>query len=253
MRADQRLLSLFLISVLLAGGAAASVSIQPQSSEATPVDPAYFKLFLTPQEETNYTVEVDGPGSTVVVPEQFTVEEDGNETVNIWFRPSKDIQPGKYSLTVEVGSSGGMVEVLKPLVKVDNDHRIEVLSHSEPTCSDRTINVTVKNTGFSPEDLNVITGGETVGSFSLKPGERREISFELSGSVFRSVSVGSYASTIREVELPDCGEEEEPLVSMFFSEPGNVALSLTALLLALVAALQYSGRIDVREYVPYEF
>lgn len=250
MKDELKFASLCLFFILVVGGSAASASLQPETTTATPAEPAYLKLFLIPEEKTNYSITVDGPGSVTIAPKKLSIDGDENKTVNIWFRPFKTIQPGKYFLVVEVKSSKGVVETLKPLVKVENNHRMKLLNYSKPECGDRRSSITVKNTGFSTQNLEITTGGVTVETLKLKPREKKEAVIELKDPVFKIASVGSYASITQEVDFPDCGSQE-PFTSKFFSNPSNLALSIPTLLIITLAILQYTGRVELRELREY--
>jgi hypothetical protein len=243
MRAELKFLTVSILFLSFSIGVTAPSVLEPREASANPEDPAYFSLSVF-SGQGDYSVTVDGPGETVAAPREFSLQEEGNRTVNIWFRPSRSIESGSYRLGIDLRRNGDPAEEFSPLVRVDNDHRVEITGHGQPSCSDMTVEVSVENTGFHSEDL-VASSRSEVKLGVLEPGEMGSVNVTLREEGKVSVSSRtSYAFDSEKIDVPSC--ERERSTGSFLSGTSDLAVA-SVLLVSVLAALFFLRSSSVEE------
>lgn len=241
MRAELKLLIVSTLLLSFSLFAVAASTLEPEKASANPQDPAYFALSVF-SDSGYYSVNLDGPGETVAAPKEFSIQDGENKTVNIWFRPSRGIETGSYRLDIDLMSGGKRVEGFSPMVRVENDHRVDIETVGRPSCDDTVVEVSVRNTGLHSEDL-VLASGEEIDLGNLEPGDEVSVNVTLGDGRVSVSSSTSYAFDSERVEVPNCGNERSS--GAFFSNSSDLAAT-SVLVVSIVAAFLFIRRSDFR-------
>ena len=209
--------TIILASTTMVAASPAEITIFPEES-STRID-SFTSYEATienvgPAEDT-YTFTSSSTSEIDVAPRQVNLEPGQEETVNVWYNPSKDREEGTYSFSVNAKSraTGDSYtgEIVASVIR-DHDVTMEVSEATQTVCrgDTATYNIEVTNEGIQKEEFQLATDYGTLSqnTLTLENDETKVVTLTASSDTetnqnfnVRATSKTSYAQDIQNVQF----------------------------------------------------
>jgi len=170
-----------------------TIESQLETNSVCPSNTIIINEIITSDSDSSYSVSVSGSASqfTTAVPSGFFLNSGQKQSVFLYITPSSRINPGSYTLDVQVTSQGNTKTVSHSII-VENCHRttiaIEPVSQKSCSCEERAIKLTISNAGNYLENYRLSAEGPLASYVTLSSS-----SFSLVSS--QSIEVMAYVKT----------------------------------------------------------
>jgi hypothetical protein len=211
----EKLALLYIFVLLVSVPALSQLSVSPEDASADPNNHVYFTLKFESPVQANFTAKSDGFGQIDILPKNFAADQGENQSINVWYRPYRSMQSGKYRIAFHVESEN-FSDSATATVEVQNPHVLD-LEVSEPiNCSAESFSVTLSNEGSEEEQVEVTTDNRTLLNSDLTSDSSVVVQAPYQTGKLIAESKNSYAGDSIDIDSLNClmnKQEEKDLVS----------------------------------------
>ena len=187
------LFSLLVLSLFPLVSADFTIESSLETNSVCPSNTIIINEIITSTSDSSYSVSVSGSASqfTTAVPSGFFLNSGQKQSVFLYITPSSRINPGSYTLDIQVTSQGTTKTVSHSII-VENCHRttisVEPIVQKSCSCEEKSIKLTITNSGNYLENYHLSAEGPLASYVTLSSS-----SFSLVSS--QSIEVMAYVKT----------------------------------------------------------